>query len=114
MGDAVDEYEAGTQCPNCWGVGKEWGDYPTPKRMNIIGSGFVGPEAACNGTFIATQNAVNACQFEFFQGDVSGAVQFQVLATQFNMKYMGIDVYVRAEAACVKSSTWLGKNMTIS
>lgn len=40
MGNKPDPYEPGEDCTNCWGEGKEWGDYPTPKKVTVTFSGI--------------------------------------------------------------------------
>lgn len=72
MGETPNPYEPGDDCNICWGVGKKWGDYPTPKHVNITFAGLVGICADANQTFVATQDPVNPCLFNFNDGTWGG------------------------------------------
>jgi hypothetical protein len=106
MGDPIDEYEEGQQCTICWGPGKTFGDYPTPKHVYLTGSGFVGACAVCNGKFIATQSPVAPCGYTFDDGSAKGALTYGVAVTTFQMGISG-GAWCLNQAAglCAKSIT---------
>lgn len=105
MGDPIEEYEPGNMCVNCWGTGKSFGDYPTPKRIYIEGSGFAGPAAVCNGKFIADQDAVNPCLWSFDDGSARGYWLLTHVSSTFSMGISGgTNVYFKVEGLCEKVS----------
>lgn len=111
----IKEYVEGDLCTNCWGVGKTFGDVPTPKRIYITGSGFIGVCAPCNDTFIALQNSVNPCLWEFDTGAVSGSWLLEPLATVFKMDTPDLGVcYDVREGPCELISISGAKSVTIS
>lgn len=111
----ITEYVSGISCANCWGIGKAFGDVPTPLRINITGSGFVGACAVCNGTFIALQDGVNPCRFKFDDGTRYGDIVFSVANTFFIMGESGVgDCYNRGEVPCVLTSTFAGETVSVA
>ena len=115
MGEPVEEYEEGNNCAHCWGIGKEFGDYATPKRVYMTGAGFVGGAGVCNGTFIATQDPVSACKWSFDDGTRNGSWILTAVASEFKMGISGGSlVYNQVEFACKKFSTTNGESVTIS
>lgn len=101
----IEEYVEGAACGNCWGAAKTFGDTPTPKRITITGSGFVGPAAVCNGTFIMTQDPGNPCRWLFDDGTATGEWFVTIVSSTFIMGISGGPaVYFRVEGLCVKVS----------
>lgn len=114
MGYPIEEYEEGDSCTICWGSGKTFGAIPTPKRIEMTGSGFAGVFAVCNNTFIADQTALNACRYEFYIGTVNGILIFGAVNTYFEMSVDGEGLaYAKSEGLCVLTSTDTGKTVTI-
>ncbi len=72
MGNPLDpesgEYEFGINCPNCWGLGKPFGDTDTPQYVKVVFSGIEAgaPLAAIwKGTYLLKQKAPAGCIWEF-------------------------------------------------
>lgn len=66
MGQDPTEYEAGVNCPTCWGIGKEWGEYPTPRFVFCTFEGIIAcPDKgdAPNGTFQLLQVPAEPCHW---------------------------------------------------
>lgn len=106
MGKPIVPVETGGNCENCWGIGKTFGDSPTPKRIYLTASGFAGACAVCNGTFILTQVLLQPCIFTMDDGTRFAEVIFGIANTQFTMEISGgANCYVQIEALCAKVST---------
>lgn len=115
MGQEIEEYEEGDNCTHCWGAGKTFGDYPTPKRVYMTGSGFAGVFAPCNGKFIAEQSGTFPCTFSFDDGLVYGSWIVGPVNTAFIMGVVGEgDGYHKNEGLCKLSSSDAGKTVSIS
>jgi len=73
MGTIPDpNYDEGDDCTGCFGIGKEFGDVPTPERIKIVFSGMTScPGTGCpeSGTFILTQG-IEPCYYHY--GDLDG------------------------------------------
>jgi len=71
MGEIPELYERGDLCGNCWGEGKTFGDYPTPKSVYVTFEGLQpqGGIYTCppNGTFILHQHPNFPCQFWYIK-----------------------------------------------
>ncbi len=73
MGDPVGpQYVPGDLCTHCWGLGKAFGDFPTPWKVFIEWEGLVGPLLGANKIYVGTQNPVIPCQYTFNDGTFSG------------------------------------------
>lgn len=116
MGDEIDEYEEGDSCPLCWGPGKEFGDYPTPKYVIIHGSGFEGACEACNGWFVATQDPSLHCHWYFNDGLVEGYWDAGMHQPSFLMRTPpgGPDCHVAGGPHCLLVTSYNGHTMRIS
>lgn len=75
MGEDPEPYEPGDGCDICWGPGKAFGDYPTPRYVNITYAGMVGDCAEGNQTFVATQSGIFPCLWTFDDGTFFGIWQ---------------------------------------
>ncbi len=114
MGEPVEEYEEGNDCIRCWGVGKSFGDYPTPKRLYVTGSGFVGGCAVLNDTFIVKQTNLFPCKYELLGPPVDIVINFGATNTSFAISVSGVGVcYSKNEGLCVLVSTDAGKTVKI-
>lgn len=112
MGDKAEEYEAGDQCVFCWGEGKPFGDILTPKRLYMTGKGFPALCAACNDTFVLTQDPDNPC---FWWLDIPGfelMYQLTELGSHFFMACPG-DCFDFGAGPCLKTITRFGRTITI-
>lgn len=108
------EYVEGAVCDRCFGIGKTFGDIPTPKRVTMTGSGFIGVEAVCNGTFILTQDGGNPHRWLFDDGVAAGEWTHGVANTLFRMLISGGgDTYWRLENLCDLISTFAGETVSI-
>lgn len=115
MGEEIEPYEPGENCPACWGEGKTFGNYPTPKRIYITGSGFVGDCAICNGKFLAEQDAVDHCKWAFDNGTVAGHWICGDVATDFMLRISGGDqCYFKREGLCAKTSSIFDRTVEVS
>jgi len=73
MGEPVgDEYTAGDDCGICWGLGKPFGDVPIPEKVFVTWTGLIAPFIDGNKTFIATQNWLTPCMWEYDDGEFIG------------------------------------------
>ncbi len=89
MGEIPQPYEPGVQCTNCWGTGKAFGDYDTPKRVYATFAGLVsqGSPYTCppNGTWILTQDPIRPCEYwGFFDITCEGRDKLLVIHWNIN------------------------------
>ena len=114
MGYPIDEYDDGDPCTFCWGEGKAFGDVLTPEKLYFTIAGFVGAQAECNGEWIAYQDVDKPCWFWFQEGNVFGSLEFQIANTQFQIRWMGGIVFIKAEGLCATHSEILPKTFDVS
>ena len=60
-------YSAGDQCTSCFGIGKTFGDVPTPARIKVVFSGMEscpGKGGPTGGTFILEQG-IDPCYYHY-------------------------------------------------
>lgn len=115
MGEEIVEYEPGEDCPTCWGPGKEFGDYPPPKRVIITGSGFTGACAVCNDSFVAMQNPIMPCQWDFDDGVVQGYWNSGIYQPSFLLRLSGgADCHVAGGPHCILETGYDGHTMRVS
>ena len=67
-----DQYPAGAACPNCYGLGKEFGDESTPESVYLTFAGMLAPFVNANKGFVATQDAGEPCKWNFESGNFEG------------------------------------------
>lgn len=63
MGLDPTEYIEGTECEDCWGEGKTFGDFPTPKKVLVTFRDVGGGYESYNGSFLLEQFLPDVCIF---------------------------------------------------
>ena len=88
MGDPVGpEYTVGIPCPCCWGVGKPFGDEPTPKYASITFSGLPGIWAPANRKWIGQQRPAIPCLWDFEDATFQGYYAFLGVITEVYLAF---------------------------
>jgi len=83
MGEPVgDQYTSGDDCTICWGLGKPFGDVPTPKKIYITWSGLLDLFAPANGPHIGIQDPLVPYLWIFTDATFSGDWTFQPTFTR--------------------------------
>ena len=75
------QYIHGVDCPNCWGLGKTFGETYTPAEVFLTWSGFVGDWAGANKAFVGIQDPLFPCFWEFEDSVYQGWWTFDAAAT---------------------------------
>ena len=82
MGEPVGSfYTSGSACGICWGSGKPFGIGDTPAKVYLTWTGLVAPFLNGNKTFIATQNWLTPCMWQFDDGEFIGNWTYQPAVT---------------------------------
>ena len=92
----VDPVSPGDLCASCWGVGKTFGDTPTPESVTVNFSGISkGPiwtpdfGEPPDGDFIIPQNEVISCFFRLRIGDILYVVIWNDVVTFVQKEDLG-------------------------
>ena len=82
MGEPPGEtYIAGELCSQCWGLGKTFGDLPTPLYLNILITGLTGECSGGNGKYVAKQTPGYPCHYDFSKTNYVGFLNFLRIST---------------------------------
>lgn len=103
MGEPIgDPYVQGDICVNCWGPGKTFGDTFTPEYLYVTFAGFIAPNLGANKTFIATQDAVLPCRWNFEDPIYIGSLTYGVLNSTLTLwvKVGPIQIFGAVEPLC--------------
>jgi len=97
MGEPIgDRYPSARVCTNCWGVGKTFGDTPTPIRVYITWAGLLAPFTGANKSFIGYQSEFSPCVYDFRDYVFEGTWNFGPVNTIAFIKPIGVMLSVTA------------------
>ena len=97
MGEPIgDQYPPGDDAGVCWGLGKTFGVGSTPYQVILTWAGIVPPFDSANGTYIATQDAVDQNKWNLTDAVWEGYLNYNVGGTVASIKPIGIPISVNA------------------
>ncbi len=103
MGEPVgDEFVPGLVCTNCWGLGKPFGNVPTPEQIFVTFAGMTGNGAGGNKTFLGTQLSFNPCQYVFSDANYRGDIIWDAIITELKLFHIptSLQVFFGFGGAC--------------